>query len=286
LYAQNYREITVVNNSVFEWNISGDSDTSYTLGVSSSVQSETLLVADLNGAQALTTTQIRQQHADLVDQYCQNQSVDGVAYIDPFTDEINDRAHEIRREENTDNAFLLAKALFVWLKENYNYYVHPSSPNVQPALETFRKKTGDCDDLSFLYISVCRALNIPARFIRGYLITTAEDMPSIGPHAWAEVFVGGNLGNQGWIPVECACKAECTSNIHQNFGVEDVAHLRLFVDDGSSTAIEHSLSSVSWSYVPGMEITAESFVHIDQYMILKQQQLVVTKDGIRSYQDP
>jgi len=290
LYAQFYREIMIHNNSVFKWNISGDTDATYTLGVSSAVQSTTLYVADLNGERALTTSQIRQQYADLVEQYCRTQSVDDVLYINPDDQAITEKAHAIRRQENTDNSFLLAKALFVWLKTNFSYCVHPENPNVQTALETFNKEnmycSGDCDDLSFLYISMCRALNIPARFIRGYLITSSEGMPSIGPHAWAEVFVGGNLGNQGWIPVECACTADYTSNIHQNFGVEDVSHLRLFVDDGSDDALAHSLSSVSWTYVPGMEITAESFVHVEQYMVLNQQQLVISKDGIRSYETP
>lgn len=285
LHATSFTEQILVNNSMYVWNLSGDTSNAYQLGVQATVQSQTFLVEDLNGAAAFSRNMIRQQHPELVEHYCQPQDHEGVVYIDPENAQITAQANEIRREANTDNSFALAKALFIWLKEHTVYTIHPDDPTVQSSSETLSKKTGDCDDLSFLYIALCRSLDIPARFIRGYLITTSENMPSIGPHAWAEVFVGGNMGDEGWIPVECACTTDCEGNIHQNFGVEDVAHLRLFVDNGSDESLAFSLSSISWSYAPGMEISAEGFVNVDNYVILNEQNLVVSSDGIRSYEN-
>ena len=272
-------------NQVYSWNLSGDSDAVYTLGVTADVTSRTLLVADLSGTQALTRQQIASQYPTVKQQYCHEQHVDDVVYIDPYHSGISQQAHVIRNQEQTDNAFLLAKALFVWLKENTAYQTHTTSAEVQPAAETLSLLTGDCDDLSFLYISLCRALDIPARFVRGYLITTSETMPSIGPHAWAEVFVGGNLGTQGWIPVECACTASCTANVHQNFGVEDVAHLRLYADDGTNESLESSMTSISWSYETSIDIAAESFVSVTDYIILKEEQLTISNDGLRAFRE-
>ncbi len=106
----------------------------------------------------------------------------------------------------TNNSFLLAKTLFVWLKENIQYQTHPNDEGVRPAAVTLHNKVGDCDDLSFLYVSLCRVLGIPARFIRGYLLTGYDNGTAIATaHAWVEVFVGGSVGHNGWIPVECAC---------------------------------------------------------------------------------
>jgi len=99
------------------------------------------------------------------------------------------------------------------------------------------------------------------------------------------VFVGGDLGNNGWIPVECACSGcSTTTNIHQNFGVEDAMHLRLFVDDGSNESLNLSTSSISWTYSSTMDITAQSFIELDAYTVVESQQLIITKDNIRSYQ--
>jgi len=159
--------------------------------------------------------------------------------------------------------------------------------SVQPAALTLQKKTGDCDDLSFLYISLCRAVGIPARFIRGYLLSenNAGDV-SATPHAWTEIFVGGSMGNNGWIPVECACQSpDMTTQVNQNFGVESTFHLRLFIDDGSNESMDMSLSGIKYgTYDQEKRIKLQSFAEVEDYVELESKKLVVTKEDQRSYQ--
>lgn len=60
------------------------------------------------------------------------------------------------------------------------------------ASEVFREKTGVCRDFAHLAISLCRAMNIPARYASGYLGDIG--VPYSGPGdfcAWFEVFLGG-----------------------------------------------------------------------------------------------
>jgi transglutaminase-like putative cysteine protease len=60
------------------------------------------------------------------------------------------------------------------------------------ASEVFREKTGVCRDFAHLAISLCRAMNIPARYASGYLGDIG--VPYAGPGdfcAWFEVFLGG-----------------------------------------------------------------------------------------------
>jgi transglutaminase-like putative cysteine protease len=60
------------------------------------------------------------------------------------------------------------------------------------ACEVFREKTGVCRDFAHLAISLCRAMNIPARYASGYLGDIG--VPPSGPGdfcAWFEVFLGG-----------------------------------------------------------------------------------------------
>ena len=274
----------VKNDNVVFWNISGNSDNNYELGITATVQAESFLVSDLNGEDALTIQEINMLHPDRVVQYCHEQTVGNKTYIDPNDPNIKNTSNFVKNQAYSNNAFVLAKSLFVWLKENTDYQIHGNEATVQPASVTYQLETGDCDDLSFLYISLCRSLGIPARFIRGFLIEEKNGMFFAGPHAWAEVFVGEDIGNNGWVPVECAGSSSKKIEIHQNFGVEDAMHLRLFVDEGSNESINLSMSSISWSYSSNMDVTADSFIDIDNYTVLDEKQLVVTKDNIRSYQ--
>lgn len=60
------------------------------------------------------------------------------------------------------------------------------------AVDAFHETRGVCRDYAHLTITLCRALNIPARYVSGYLGDIG--VPYGGPGdfcAWVEVFVGG-----------------------------------------------------------------------------------------------
>ena len=59
------------------------------------------------------------------------------------------------------------------------------------ALEVFRERVGVCRDFTHLAITLCRCLNLPARYVTGYLGDIG--VPATGPmdfSAWFEVFLG------------------------------------------------------------------------------------------------
>jgi transglutaminase-like putative cysteine protease len=63
------------------------------------------------------------------------------------------------------------------------------------ALETFREGVGVCRDFTHLAITLCRCLNIPARYVTGYLGDIGVP-PMDAPmdfSAWMEAYLGG-----GW----------------------------------------------------------------------------------------
>ena len=286
LYAQDFEVVTLVNNSFLSWNISGDDETTFELGITATVVAESFLVSDLNGANAVAVQELSTLYPTVSKKYLQMQSNGSALLIDPANANIKTIAQNVVDEAETDNSFILAKELFLWLKENTEYKIHKRDGSVQPAAVTLQKKTGDCDDLSFLYISLCRAVGIPARFIRGYLLSEEESEGIIAtPHAWTEVFVGGSMGNDGWIPVECACNCDDAKvNVNQNFGVENAYHLRLFIDDGSNESMNVSLSGILYSYGLGRTVDLVSINEVEDYTVVESKKLVVTKDNQRSYQ--
>ena len=61
------------------------------------------------------------------------------------------------------------------------------------ALEAFRERVGVCRDYMHLAITLCRCLNIPARYCTGYLgdIGVPAQPSPMDFSAWLEVFLGG-----------------------------------------------------------------------------------------------
>jgi len=287
LYNTEYEPISIGENDIVRWNISGADTDSYTLGISTEITTEAFYITDITGAHALTIQDIQTQHPELMRQYTNAQANDSATFIDPHNQQIKTIAEDIKQKTPTNNSYLLAKALFIWLKQNTDYKIHTTGDGgVQPAAVTFNKKTGDCDDLSYLYVSLCRAIKIPARFIRGYLIEEANGIAQATSHAWTEIYVGATIGNNGWIPVECASNSKNMDvQIHQNFGVEDVQHLRLYTDSGTNESLILSMSGISWkTYNQQIAVTATPFVDIENYIIHEEQKLVITDDATRSYE--
>jgi transglutaminase-like putative cysteine protease len=62
------------------------------------------------------------------------------------------------------------------------------------ALDAFREKVGVCRDFTHLAITLCRCLNIPARYVTGYLgdIGVPPLPDPMDFSAWFEVYLGGH----------------------------------------------------------------------------------------------
>jgi transglutaminase-like putative cysteine protease len=59
------------------------------------------------------------------------------------------------------------QAICQWIRDNIAYEVGTSSP-ATTARDVLANRAGVCRDFSHLAIALCRALNIPARFVTGY----------------------------------------------------------------------------------------------------------------------
>lgn len=79
-----------------------------------------------------------------------------------------------------------AAAISRWVNQHIRYR-SDSDPAPVSANEVSARGDGVCRDLSHLGIALCRALNIPARLIVGYV----HDLEPMDLHAWFEAWVGG-----------------------------------------------------------------------------------------------
>jgi transglutaminase-like putative cysteine protease len=171
-------------------------------------------------------------------------STDGRLMINPSDSEIKSIAEEVKQETGSNDTWTLAEAMFKWLKNNTEYYRGPESDNyTQTATEVLSNHRGDCDELSFLYISLCRAIGIPARFVEGYMVTINPDEPEgYAGHVWAEFYDGE------WVPVEVATegKVNVANDAIRHFGITLPDHVPVFVEDGTSESLNRTGSGGSY----------------------------------------
>lgn len=100
------------------------------------------------------------------------------------------------RHSSRDLADFLSNA-FAWVRENVK--LRDPQPARLGAARAIRERTGDCDELSDLFIALCRTENVPCRRVVGLFYRGGEDeRRAFEWHAWAEVQAPVNV----WVPFD------------------------------------------------------------------------------------
>lgn len=84
------------------------------------------------------------------------------------------------------NTYLRAARIRTWIHRNVTYE-HGASHSSTSAVDTVQIRKGVCRDFAHLGISLCRAMNIPARMVVGFL----HELQPMDLHAWFEAYLGG-----------------------------------------------------------------------------------------------
>ncbi len=94
---------------------------------------------------------------------------------------------------NTMPGWARAQAVCDWIHDNITYGHEFESTPLTTAVDIYEARSGVCRDFAHLGVTFCRALNIPARYVCGYLPNTSLEPPYPGQdfHAWFEVFLAG-----------------------------------------------------------------------------------------------
>ena len=100
------------------------------------------------------------------------------------SDEMGDLAAEVTAGHTP--GYDQAEAIRRYIHDTFKYQ-YGTSDATTSAAETAEKKIGVCRDFSHTGIALCRALNLPARMVVGYL----HELDPMDQHAWYEVFIAG-----------------------------------------------------------------------------------------------
>ncbi|MCH8519538.1 MAG: transglutaminase-like domain-containing protein [Nanoarchaeota archaeon] len=178
-----------------------------------------------------------------------------------FSDMINtnsqlqEKAFELAQGE--DDVFVIATKVANWLEQEIEYDLSTifENPN-QNAVEIFNSKRGVCKELSIIYISMLRSLQIPARMALGYSYTTSQEIVDLvgdnwGGHAWVEVLIGDE-----WVPFDLA---------YRQYGYVGSTHL-LFQRsaDINELGISVEMSSFEYEFVQNSLTSSMNFNVLEQ----------------------
>ncbi len=95
------------------------------------------------------------------------------------------------------NAYLLALNIFDWVRAHMEYELTGGWDTAETLI---RRGTGSCSEYTFLFIALCRANGLPARYQAGCTVTRKGAAVDRVHHRWAQVFLPG----YGWVPFDPA----------------------------------------------------------------------------------
>ncbi len=139
---------------------------------------------------------------------------------------------------NEDDLFMVEFALADWVNKNIKYNLSTITSEVnQPSSWVLDKRYGVCDEITNLFISLNRALGIPARFVSGIAYSDSILFTEKwGNHGWAEVY----FPSHGWVPYDVT---------YNQLGYIDATHIALYKGiDGSDSSVEYSSVGRDYSF--------------------------------------
>lgn len=111
----------------------------------------------------------------------------------PYIDTDEERVIEIAETLRDQNAELTpweqVESIYRWVRENVEYKF---DTQIHSCVEALESGTGDCEELSSLFIAICRIQNIPARAVW------------IPGHTYPEFYLEDEHGKGHWFPCQAA----------------------------------------------------------------------------------
>ncbi len=113
----------------------------------------------------------------LASRYCQSDSLSNAAW-ELFA--------------NTEPSWARVQAICDWAHKNVIYVSGCSTPETT-SLDVYQSRQGICRDFAHMGVTLCRAMNIPARYCFGYMPDIGVVLPDVAMdfHAWFEAYLGG-----------------------------------------------------------------------------------------------
>jgi len=136
------------------------------------------------------------------------------------------------------NCYWIARKLFEHVTRRM-HYERTGGWNVAPTV--LKRGNGSCSEYSFVYISLCRAAGLPARYVGSIVIRGDDASTDDGVfHRWPEVY----LPNYGWVPVDPSAVRGASDSPARKVGVIGYRENRYLITTTGGGGSEY----LEWDY--------------------------------------
>lgn len=136
----------------------------------------------------------------------------------------SDRIRELAEEVGSGETLSRLHDLSELVHEAIDYRTG-ATDNTTTAAEAAAMGVGVCQDQAHVFLCAARLLDIPARYVTGYLFDPDAEMPTDQTHAWAEAHVAG-LGWVGFDITNQLCPTEVYVRLCSGLDAADAAPVR------------------------------------------------------------
>lgn len=152
------------------------------------------------------------------------------------------------------NPYWIARKIYNYVIEHIEYE-RVGGWNIAPTV--LERGNGSCSEYSFVYIAMCRAAGIPARYVGTVAIRGDDASWDNVFHRWVEIY----LPNYGWFPVDpSGGDSEQPAARANSFGFLNNRYLITTVGGGGSEYLEWSYNANEWWTSKGRcKIVVENF---------------------------
>lgn len=182
----------------------------------------------------------------------------------PIDRNFKEIAQGITKDKKGD--LVRARALYDYIIDSMRYMKYGSGWGKGDAAYACNIRTGNCSDYHSLFISLARAIGIPARFAIGASIPSERNNGGIdGYHCWAEFYAEGK-----WYPVDISEADKYSSLATYYFGHHSANRLEL--SRGRDLTVEPGPASgpINFLAYPVLEINNEPVKIVPEFSFIRK----------------
>jgi transglutaminase-like putative cysteine protease/outer membrane protein assembly factor BamB len=147
------------------------------------------------------------------------------------------------------NVYWIMRKIYNYVNEHL-YYEMAGGWNTAPTV--LDRGNGSCSEYTFVFISMCRAAGVPARYVGSVVVRGDDASMDDVFHRWVEVYLPG----YGWIPVDPS-GGDSGSPRDQAMGIGNLSN-RFLITTQSGGGSE----TMGWTYNSNEYWTAEPKTHV------------------------
>lgn len=177
--------------------------------------------------------------------------------LGPIAGRIRELALEVTKGQATPLA--KARAIYDYVVSTMKYDKSGSGWGNGDIYWACDAKRGNCTDFHALFIGLCRAVGIPAKFSIGFPLPATRGQGEIGGyHCWAEFYLAG----YGWVPVDTSEAAKHPEKRIYFFGAHDENRVQFTVGRDLELAPRQAGAPLNYFVYPYVEVDGKPYTEL------------------------